>query len=78
MTTDNKNSTPMGQSDVTKSKISGSQTSPQDSTQSLPTKGETRIFIVSHPLSEFHMVPEVAPGFFRRSKFLEEISTSDK
>jgi hypothetical protein len=68
----------MGQSDVTKSKISGSQQSPQDSTQSLPTKGETRIFIGSHPLSEFHMIPEVEPGFFRRSKFLEEISTSDK
>jgi hypothetical protein len=67
----------MGQSDVTKSKISGSQTSPQDSTQSLPTKGETRIFIGSHPLSEFQLVPEVAPGFFRRSKFLEEISSSD-
>jgi hypothetical protein len=61
----------MGQSDVTKSKISGSQQSPS-------TKGETRIFIGSHPLSEFHMIPEVEPGLFRRSKFLEEISTSDK
>ena len=78
MTTDNKNSTPMGQSDETKSKISGSQTSPQDSHQSLPTKGKTRIFIGSHPLSAFHMVPMGGYGFFRRSKFLEEISTSDK
>lgn len=68
----------MGQSDETKSKISGSQTSPPDSHQSPSTKGGTRIFIGSHPLSEFHMVPEVAPGFFRRSKFLEEISTSEK
>lgn len=68
----------MGQSDVTKSKINGSQTSPPDSHQSPSTKGKTQIFIGSHPLSAFHMVPEVAPGFFGRSKFLEEISSSDK
>jgi hypothetical protein len=78
MTTDTKNSTPIGQSAETESKINGSQKSPQDSQQSHSTKGKTQIFIGSHPLSAFHMVPEVAPGFFRRSKFLEEISTSDK
>ena len=78
MTTDNKNSTPMGQSDVTKSKISGSQKSPQDSHQSDSTKGKTQIFIGSHPLSAFHMVPMGGYGFFRRFKESQKISSSDK
>ncbi len=61
-----------------KPKTSGSPTSPQDSYQNLSTQGETRIFIGSHPLSEFHMISEVEPGFFRRSKVIEEIGSSDK